>query len=221
MSTLLSSFCGWFPCMKETNNCNKNLQDIIMIYGLRCSVKRHIFSTTISCKQGLHCITEADSWRGHSVCRAALSRSVAARPFCALTCVRPDVSLEQPRSGESFAAYLTNTRQRVSPDVHFERSEAHVLLLAVFTTEGFPRLGVAVQLLVLEQSGVRGVGLVTQTTLELLRLHAVWIRQLGQHLLILVAPRALGAAVVLGGGVGQGGRVSGDGGEVTGQRGQR
>lgn len=74
-----------------------------------------------------------------------------------LTSVRPDVSLQQPRSGKSLPAYFANTRQCVSPDVHFESSQAHILLLAVFTTEGFPRLGIAVQLLVLKQSRVRGV----------------------------------------------------------------
>lgn len=136
-----------------------------------------------------------------------------------LTRVRPDVSLEQPRSGESLPAYFTNTRQRVSPDVHFESSQADVLLLAVFTAEGFPRLRVAVQLLVLEQSRVRGVGFAAQTTLELLCLHPVRVRQFGQHLLVLIAPRALRAAVVLGGGVGEGGRVSRDGGEVAGPHG--
>lgn len=116
-----------------------------------------------------------------------------------LTSVRPDVSLEQPRSGESFPTYFANARQRVSPDVHFESPQAHVLLLAVFTTEGFPRLGVAVQLFMLEESRVRGVGLAAQAALELLSLHP---GQLGQHLLVLVAPGALGAAVVFGGGVG-------------------
>lgn len=135
-----------------------------------------------------------------------------------LTGVRPDVSLEQPRSGESFPAYFTNTRQCVSPDVHFESSQAHVLLLAIFTTEGFPRLGVAVQLFMLEQSRVRGVGLATQTALELLCLHAVRVCQLGQHLLVFITPRAFRAAVVFGGGVGERRGVSGDGGEVTGER---
>lgn len=135
-----------------------------------------------------------------------------------LTGVRPDVSLQQPRSGESLPAYFTNTGQSVRPDVHLERSQAHVLLLAIFTTEGLPRLRVAVQLFVLEQSGVRGVGLAAQATLELLSLHAVWVCQLGQHLLVLIAPRALRAAVVLGGGVRERRGVSGDGREVAGER---
>lgn len=135
--------------------------------------------------------------------------------------MRPDVSLEQPGSGESFPAYFANTRQSVSPDVHFESSQAHVFLLAVFTTEGFPRLGVAVQLLVLQQSRVRGVRLAAQTTLEFLCLRSVRVRQLGQHLLIFITPRAFGAAVVFGGGVGERRGVSRDGGEVTGERRQR
>lgn len=138
-----------------------------------------------------------------------------------LTGVCPDVSLQQPGSGESFPAYFANTRQSVSPDVHFESSQAHVFLLAVLAAEGLPRLGVAVQLLVFEQSRVRGVRLGTQTTLELLRLRSVRVRQLGQHPLVLVAPRTLGAAVVLGGGVGERRRVARDGGEVAGERGQR
>lgn len=61
----------------------------------------------------------------------------------------------------------------MSPDVHFESPQANVLLLAVFTAKGFPRLGVAVQLLVLEQSRVRGVGFTTQTALEFLCLNSV------------------------------------------------
>lgn len=138
-----------------------------------------------------------------------------------LSSVRPDVSLEQPRSGESFPAYFANTGQGVSPDVHFESSKAHVFLLAVFATEGFPRLGVAVQLFVLEQSRVRGVGLAAQTTLEFLSLHPVRVCQLGQHLLVLITPRAFRAAVVFGGGVGERRGVSGDGGEVAGERRQR
>lgn len=138
-----------------------------------------------------------------------------------LTCVRPDVSLEQPRSGKGFAAYFANARQRVSPDVHFESSQAHVFLLAVFAAERLPRLRVAVQLFMLEQSGVCGVGLAAQTALELLRLRAVRVRQLGQHPLVLIAPRTFGAAVVFGGGVRERRGVSGDGREVTGERGQR
>lgn len=138
-----------------------------------------------------------------------------------LTCVRAYVSLQQPGSGEGLAAEFAHAGQRVRPDVHLQRSQADVLLLAVLAAEGLPRLRVAVQLLVLEQSGVRGVGLAAQTTLELLRLRPVGVGQLGQHVLVLIAPRALGAAVVFGRGVGQRRGVSGDGREVTGERGQR
>lgn len=130
------------------------------------------------------------------------------------------MSLEQPRSGESLPAYFANARQSVSPDVHFESSQTDVLLLAVLAAEGFPRLGVAVQLLVLEQSRVRGVGFGAQAALELLRLLPVGVRQFGQQLLVLVAPGAFRAAVVLGGVVGEGRGVTGDGGEVAGQRGE-
>lgn len=108
----------------------------------------------------------------------------------------------------------------MSPDVHFKSSQTDILLLAVFTAEGFPRLGVAVQLLVLEQSRVGRVGFAAQTALKLLHLHPARVRQFGQHLLVFIAPGALRAAVVLGGGVGQRRGVSGDGGEVAGQRGQ-
>lgn len=156
---------------------------------------------------------DADLW--------PLSREAALVSSHPLTCVRPDVSLEQPRPGESFPAYFAHARQSVSPDVHFEGSEADVLLLAVFTTEGFPRLGVAVQLFVLEESRVRGVGLATQTTLEFLCLHSVRVCQLREHVLVVVAPRAFRAAVVFGGGVGERRRVSRDGGQVTGERTQR
>lgn len=105
----------------------------------------------------------------------------------------------------------------MSPDVHFERSQADVLLLAVFTAEGFPRLvRVAVQLLVLEESRVRGVRLATQGALEFLRFPA----QFGQ--LVLVAAGALRTAVVVLGrrGVREGGWVARDGGEVAGERGE-
>lgn len=157
----------------------------------------------------------------HSQPRLRLCAPSSVRPLITLTCVRPDVSLEQPRSGKRLAAYFANARQRVSPDVHLESSQAHVFLLAVFAAERLPRLRVAVQLFVLEQSGVRGVGLAAQAALELLSLRAMRVRQLGQHLLVLIAPRAFGAAVVFGRGVRERRGVSGDGGEVTGERRQR
>lgn len=37
-----------------------------------------------------------------------------------LTCVGPDVSLQQPGSGESLAADLADAGQRVAPDVHLQ-----------------------------------------------------------------------------------------------------
>jgi len=132
------------------------------------------------------------------------------------------VSLKQPRSGESFAAYFTHAWQSVSPDVHFKSSEADVLLLAVLATERFPRLSVAVQLFVLEQSGIRRVRLGAQAALELLRLHAVGIRELGEDRVVLVAcARAFRAAVVFGRGVRKRRRVSGDRRQVTGKGRQR
>lgn len=39
----------------------------------------------------------------------------------------------------------------MGPNVHLQGAQAHVLLVAVLTAEGLPRLGVTVQLLVLAQ----------------------------------------------------------------------
>ena len=52
-------------------------------------------------------------------------------------------------------------RQRVRPDVHLQRAQAHVHFLAVLAREGLFRLAFgsrAVELLVLGQTGVSGVG---------------------------------------------------------------
>lgn len=73
----------------------------------------------------------------------------------------------------------------------------------------------------LEQSGISGVGLATQTTLEFLSLHSMRVCQLGQHLLVFIAPGAFRAAVVFGRGVGERRGVSRDRREVTGKRRQR
>lgn len=128
--------------------------------------------------------------------------------------MRPDVSLKQPRSGERFAAHFTNARQRVCPYVHLQGAQTHVFLLAVLAAEGFPGLRVTVQLLVFHQSGIRAVRFIAQTALKLLA-----VRQLGgRYPIVLVAPGALGTAVVfVGRRVGEGRGVSGYGGEVAGQ----
>lgn len=82
--------------------------------------------------------------------------------------MRPNVSLEQPRSGERFATHFANARQRVCPYVHLQGAQTHVFLLAVLAAEGFPGLRIAVQLLVFHQSGVRAVRFIAQTALKLL-----------------------------------------------------
>lgn len=87
---------------------------------------------------------------------------------CSLTCVCADVSLQQPGPREGLAAQLADAGQGVCPYVHFERSQADVLLLAVLAAEGLTRVSVTVQLLVLEQARVRRVRLVTQGAAELL-----------------------------------------------------
>lgn len=73
--------------------------------------------------------------------------------------MRPDVALQQPGPGEGLAAHLADAGQRVAPDVHLESPQAHILLLAVLAAEGFPGLGIAVQLFVLGEPGEGGVGL--------------------------------------------------------------
>lgn len=74
--------------------------------------------------------------------------------------VRPDVALEQPRPRERLAAEVALAGQRVRPDVHLQRAQADVHLLAVFARERLLRLalgGGAVELLVFGQAGVRRV----------------------------------------------------------------
>lgn len=74
--------------------------------------------------------------------------------------VRSDVPLEKPRPGERFPAEMALAGQRVRSNVHLQRAQAHVHLLAVFARERFFRLafsGRAMKLLVLGQPGVGGV----------------------------------------------------------------
>lgn len=94
--------------------------------------------------------------------------SVGERAIAVLTAegflarVRSDVSLEQPRPGERLAAQVTLARQRVRPDVHLQRAQTHVDLGAELAGERLFRLSLgsgAVELLMLRQSRVRGVGL--------------------------------------------------------------
>lgn len=75
--------------------------------------------------------------------------------------VGPDVTLEQPRSGEGLTTQHAFTRQRVGPNVHFEGTQTNVDFIAVFTAEGFFGLLLdAVQFLVFGQPAVGRVGFV-------------------------------------------------------------
>lgn len=86
------------------------------------------------------------------------------------TCVRPDVSLQQPRPGESFATDLAHARQGMASDVHLEGSQADVFLLAVLAAERFPGLGVTVQLSVLGKARKGGIGFAALAAVEFLGL---------------------------------------------------
>lgn len=59
-----------------------------------------------------------------------------------LTSVGADVALQQPGPGEGLSAGRANAGQRVASDVHLQRAQAQVLLVAVFAVEGLPGLGV-------------------------------------------------------------------------------
>lgn len=52
------------------------------------------------------------------------------------TCVRADVTPEQPRAGEGLSAGGADAGQRVRADVHLQGAQAGVLLGAVFAVEG-------------------------------------------------------------------------------------
>jgi len=73
-----------------------------------------------------------------------------------LTSVRSDVTLKQPRPGERLATRVTLAGQRVRSDVHFQRAQTDIYLLAEFAREGLLCLtlsGCAVKLLMLRQAG--------------------------------------------------------------------
>lgn len=112
-----------------------------------------------------------------------------------LTCMRPDVALKEPGPGERLATHFADAGQRVCPYVHLQGAEAHILLLAVLAAERLPGLSIAVQLLVLHQSGVGGVGLGAQAALELLRVRGAQLG--GAPLVLVLAPRALRAGPAL------------------------
>lgn len=83
--------------------------------------------------------------------------------------VGTDVSLQQPWSREGFATEDTLAGEGVRPDVHLESTQRHVDFLTVLAAEallgGGLLVGGAVELLMLRQSRVRGVGLGTEGTL--------------------------------------------------------
>ncbi len=82
-----------------------------------------------------------------------------------LSGVGSDVSLQQPRSTEAFAADFTLTRQSVRSDVHFESAQRRVRLFAVFTREAFGDLGATVKLFVLGQAAKCRVALAAAVAL--------------------------------------------------------
>ena len=73
--------------------------------------------------------------------------------------VRPQVALQQPGSGEGLAAHAALARQSVGPDVHLERAQRRVALVAVLAAEVLLDLRRAVELLVLGQPPEGGVAL--------------------------------------------------------------
>ena len=81
-----------------------------------------------------------------------------------LSSVSADVTLQQPRSGESLPTDLALTWQGVCADVHLQCSQGGVRLVAVLAAELFLGLQHAVELPVLGQATVGGVGLVTVCT---------------------------------------------------------
>lgn len=85
-----------------------------------------------------------------------------------LTCVCAYVSLKQPGSGEGLATEFAHTGQRVSPDVHLERSQAGVFLLTVLTAEALLTAPLTVELFVFRQARVAQVLFMTVQTLKVL-----------------------------------------------------
>ncbi len=91
------------------------------------------------------------------------ARAVLAREGF-LARVRPDVTLKEPRSREGLATQKALAGQRVRPDVHLEGAQRNVNLFAVLAAKGLfvgRLLSGAVQFLVLCQTAVSRVGLVT------------------------------------------------------------
>ena len=102
---------------------------------------------------------------------SAKVRAVGERPTADLALerllarVRAHVTLQEPRTRECLAAYVTFARQRVRAYVHFERAQRIVGFLAEFTLKLFLDLSDAVKLLVLGKTAVGRVGLGTAVAL--------------------------------------------------------
>lgn len=97
-----------------------------------------------------------------------------------LSSVSPDVSLEEPRSGEGLPAELALAGESVRSDVHLECTQRDVHLLAVLAAEcllgGGVLVGRAVELLVLREARVRRVGLGAEVALVAGRVLAAFPR---------------------------------------------
>ena len=85
--------------------------------------------------------------------------------------VGPHVTLEQPRTGEGLAALRALAGQGVGPDVHLQRGLGGVVLAAVLTRELLLDLVGAVQLLMLQEPGLRGEALLAFVALQGRLLH--------------------------------------------------
>lgn len=79
--------------------------------------------------------------------------------------VGSNVTLQEPRSAETFAANFALARQRVSANVHLERSKRRVRLFAVFAREMFLNLGAAMKLLVFGEAAKSRIALATAVAL--------------------------------------------------------
>ena len=64
------------------------------------------------------------------VCERAAAIRAAERPFAG---VRTNVTLQEPGTTERLAADGAFTRERVSPNVHLQSSQTHVILIAILT----------------------------------------------------------------------------------------
>ena len=80
--------------------------------------------------------------------------------------VGPHVTLEQPRTGEGLAALRALAGQGVRPDVHLQCGLGGVVLAAVLTRELLLDLVGAVQLLMLQEPGLRGEALLAFVALQ-------------------------------------------------------